>query len=378
MFGTLSALSTLLSDAAIAAVKLVLWAVNYVLIIIIQLFKTFQSIIKRVMKFIPKIVANFMPNKTSNNMNQQLIYAGVEMTAEEVVGITVVYSIVVTTIAYLTSITLNVTPATTMVAVVTAFGLVWVLPFIIIGILITNRTDTVEETLPDVMSMVAQNMKAGMTSYNALWSAARPEFGTLAIEIQDVAKATLTGVPLTDALIGMTNHVRSNKLQRSVHLIVQGMKSGGDLPAVLHAITTDMRREYNLRKQMAAETSAHSIFILFAIMIGAPLLFSVSFQFVSIFSNMMLKLNVAELAKNAPQSVISISPLAITQDFFLYYAIAILAISGFFGALLVGTLKSGNPVDGIASIPGFVIIPIVIFFVMKFLLGMLFSSMITF
>ena len=40
----------------------------------------------------------------------------------------------------------------------------------------------------------------------------------------------------------MTNHVRSTKLPRSIRLIIQGMKSGGDLPQVLQAITIDMRR----------------------------------------------------------------------------------------------------------------------------------------
>jgi hypothetical protein len=377
--GFFNLMSVLLSDGAVWVVKLVLWSVNYVLIIFLQLFKNTQGIIKGVMAYLPKIIVQFIPKKTNNNMNQQLIYAGVEMTGEEVISVTLVYSVVVAVTAYIISIALGVNQVTSILAVLCAFIIVWALPFIILSILTTNRTKTVEETLPDVLSMVAQNMKAGMTSYNALWSAARPEFGTLAIEIQDVAKATLTGIPLTDALIGMTNHVSSNKLQRSVHLVVQGMKSGGDLPAVLHAITLDMRREQSLKKQMAAETSAHSIFILFAIMVGAPLLFSVSYQFVSIFSSMMTKLNVAELSKNAPQGgMISISPLAISTEFFMYYALAMLAISGFFGSLLVGTLKSGNPVEGIPTIPAFVIIPVVIFFIMKYALGLVFGSMITF
>jgi Flp pilus assembly protein TadB len=371
-------ISVFVSHIAMGMFQLVLWAVNRIILIFIQLGRVVGKTVKVIMTYIPKIITKLIPKKTGNSMNQQLIYAGVEMTADEVISVTLVYSVVVAVIAYLIAIVLDAPQIITLIVVVAAGATVWILPLVLLSILTTNRTNAVEETLPDILSMVAQNMKAGMTSYNALWSAARPEFGPLAIEIQDVAKATLTGIPLTDALIGMTNHVRSTKLPRSIRLIIQGMKSGGDLPQVLQAITIDMRREQNLKKQMAAETSAHAIFIIFAIMIGAPLLFSVSFQFITIFSTMMTKLNVEDLSKNAPASMVTLSPMAITPDFFNFYAILILAISGFFAAMLVGILRTGNPISGIASTPAFVAIPIAVFYAMKFALGLVFSSMITF
>jgi Flp pilus assembly protein TadB len=330
------------------------------------------------MVHIPKLVAKVMPKSTSSGMNQQLIYAGIEMTSEEVVSITLVYSVVVAVVAYLVAIVLEVSQLITLIVVMVTFGAVWIAPVILLSILTTRRAEAVEETLPDVLSMVAQNMKAGMTSYNALWSAARPEFGPLAIEIQDVAKATLTGIPLTDALVGMTHHVKSTKLPRSVRLIIQGMKSGGDLPAVLQAITMDMRREQNLKKQMAAETSAHAVFILFAIVFGAPLLFAVSYQFIDIFSTMMDRLNISELGANSPQSMVTLSELAISPGFFQLYAIGILAISGLFGSLLIGILRTGSPVSGIPSIPALVIIPALIFFVMQWALGLFFGNMVNF
>jgi len=367
-----------LSMIAMGILTLLLWAVNRIILIFIQFFKVIGSTIRLIMNYIPQIVTHFIPKKTSGNLNQQLIFAGVEMTSEEVVSITLVYSIVVAVVAYLIAIILETSQLTTLVVVTLAFCSVWTLPLLLLNILTINRANAVEGTLPDILSMVSQNMKAGMTSYNALWSAARPEFGPLAAELQDVAKATLTGIPLTDALIGMTNHVKSTKLPRSIRLIIQGMKSGGDLPAVLEAISLDMRREANLKKQMAAETSAHAIFILFAIMIGAPLLFAVSYQFIMIFSTMMSKLNVVDIGKNVPQTMVTLSPLAVTPEFFQLYTLGILVISGFFGALLLGILRTGNAVAGIPSIPAFVVIPLTMFFIMKYLLNMFFASMITF
>ncbi len=371
-------IAVIISDFAMYLFRIILFAVNRIILFFIQILRIISGTVSLAMVHLKKVMANLIPKRSATGLNQQLIYAGVEMTAEEVVSITLVYSVVVAVVAYLVTIVLEAPILISLLAVVAAIGSVWALPFVLLSILTTNRTNAVEDTLPDVLAMVAQNMKAGMTSYNALWSAARPEFGPLAVEIQDVAKATLTGIPLTDAMIAMTNHVKSVKLPRSIRLIVQGMKSGGDLPAVLQAITMDMRRESGLKRQMAAETNGHAIFILFAIMIGAPLLFSVSYQFIMIFSGMMTKLNVVELAKKAPQSMIQISPLAITPEFFQYYALGILLLSGFFGAIMIGIIRTGDPVSGVPSIPAFIVIPLIVFYVMKTVLAMFFANIIAF
>ncbi len=367
-----------MSQLVVGLVQILLRAVNVVILVFIIFFKIMSKTVKVVMVHIPKLMAGFMPRKSSNRMNQQLIYAGVDMTSEEVMSVTAVYSIVVAAVAYLAANVLGFPEYMAWVAVLVGFVGVFMMPFIILSLLINGRSESVENVLPDVLSMVSQNMTAGMTSYNALWSAARPEFGPLAVEIQDVAKATLTGIPLTDALVGMTNHVRSTKLSRSVRLIIQGMKSGGDLPNVLQGIATDMRREHNLKKQMAAETNAHAIFIIFAIMVGAPLLFAVSLQFITIFSTMMENLNVTDLAQETPEGMIALSPLSIDPGFFQMYAVAILVISGFFGALLVGLLRTGNVLSGVPNTPVFIVASVAIFLALKYALGIFFSGIIVF
>ncbi|MFH1054844.1 MAG: type II secretion system F family protein [Candidatus Altiarchaeota archaeon] len=358
--------------------KLVFWAVNMIVRLFTKFLNVMGSSVKLLMTHIPRLLSKILPKRVNSILGQQLIYAGVEMTPAEVISLTLVYSTVLTAVAYVSMLLLAASQLVTSVILVVIFCLVWSLPLLLLNILATNRANAVELTLPDILSMVAQNMSAGMTSYNALWSAARPEFGPLAVEIQDVAKATLTGIPMADALMGMTNHVKSTKLLRVVRLIIQGMKSGGELPTVLQAISSDMRREDNLRKQMGAETTAQAIFILFAVLVGAPLLFAVSAQFITIFSTMMEKLNVQDLSKNAPQGMITISQLSITPEFFQTYAIGILFVSAFFGSLLLGILKTGNPLSGLSTTPLLITVSIGIFLLIKHGLGLLFAGMITF
>jgi len=65
-------------------------------------------------------------------------------------------------------------------------------------------------------------------------------------------------------------------------LIIQGMKAGGELPQILQGIGTDIRQMRLLQKEMAANTMSYILFILFGMILGAPLLFSVSIQFVDV------------------------------------------------------------------------------------------------
>lgn len=367
-----------ISDTAIAFVEMLIWAVNTIIMIFIRFMSLLTGSIRLIIKHIPKIVSPIIPDKTKASMNQQIIYAGVEMTTEEIISVTLVYSMVVMIMSYFLTVLFATSQILTLAIVFGSFICVWMIPFVILNMLSMSRTSSVESMLPDVLTMVAQNIQAGMTSYNALWNSARPEFGPLAVEIQDVAKATLTGMPLMDALMGMTNHIKSVRLTRAIRLMIQGMKSGGELPTVLYAISTDMRAEDNLKKQMAAETSAQTIFILFAIVIGAPLLFAVSTQFITIFSTMMERLDIDRLAQEAPDTMISLSKLAITPFEFQIYALASLSVSAFFASLFMGVLKSGNITDGLTIIPVLAIASVAAFIILKTGLEMLFSGMISF
>ncbi|MFC2162402.1 type II secretion system F family protein [Candidatus Altiarchaeota archaeon] len=364
-----------LSTVVASVVKLVMNAVNIILMAILLFFRIISRTIRKIMVYVPHLIGRFIPKNIEVSIDQYLTYAGVEMTPEEVIGMTLVYSSVLTMVAYLITIIFTASVFVTWMVIIITFISIWMLPYIALSILVNRRAESVEETLPDVLNMVSQNMIAGMTSYNALWSAARTEFGPLAEEIQGVARSTLTGIPLTDAMLGMTNHIKSDKLSRSIRLIIQGMISGGDLPDVLQGISKDMRKEYNLKKQMASETNAHALFIWFAIFVGAPLLFSVSLQFVTIFSTLLSKLNVQDMKEATPAAMISLNQLSITPEFYQFYAIAILFISGFFAAFLIGILKTGKPVSGTPSVPMMTLGPIAVFLAMKYVLDSFFSSL---
>jgi hypothetical protein len=243
------------------------------------IFKGFGGLFGKVYQHAGK----FSPFGWKKNINQLIIYSGINKTQEEITGMAIVDGAVLgAVIAGAGFLFLEWSILVCIIAATIAFAMVWIVIYSIINLLADKRSDQVEQTLPDVLQIVSANISAGMTPYNALWVSARKEFGTLAEEIKIAQKETLGGKAFASSLSEMAQRVRSNVLQRTIRLLIQGMKAGGELPQILQGIGEDIRQMRLLQKEMAANTMSYTMFILFGMILGAPLLFSVSIQFVDI------------------------------------------------------------------------------------------------
>lgn len=235
------------------------------------------------MQGVSKRAGGVSPFGWKKKINQLVMYSGVNKTQEEVTGLTIVYGAVLAgVLAAIGFLLLGWDPVFVAIVALVAFGVAWVIVYSFLNLMADKRTDEVEGALPDVLQIVSANISAGMTPYNALWVSARKEFGALAEEIKIAQKETLGGMPFAESLTDMSFRVRSNILQRTIRLLIQGMKAGGALPNILQGIATDIRQMRLLQKEMAANTMSYTLFILFGMLLGAPLLFSVSIQFVDI------------------------------------------------------------------------------------------------
>jgi len=368
---------------------IVLAVANVVMKVIEVMFLIAKRINQRFVKFTKGLqnrMGSYFSKSSKNRVGMMVVYAGLSRNPEEILGIVLIYSIMLS--AATTFIAFAVAPdfyagmprdVILVLSAVIPFASIWLLFYLIFIVLIERRTTSIEKVLPDVLTIISQNMIAGMTVYNSLWVAARPEFGPLATEIQSVARETLSGESFEKSLMDMSTRIKSYKLARSVKLMIQGMRSGGELPTVLQEIASDMRSEQNLYKRMSAETTSQAMFILFALLIGAPLLFSASLQFITIFNSIYDKIGLQEGSSKMPleTGMMSLKKLPITANFFSQYAMMTLAISALFGGLLVGLIRSGKLSAGIPISPIVVILALAVFIVISSLLGSFFTGMLT-
>ncbi|MFZ2455615.1 MAG: type II secretion system F family protein [Candidatus Altiarchaeia archaeon] len=380
--GVLEVISTAGSYVILAIANVVMRIVDFML----ELTKRFNSRFVRFSKGSQSRLGSYFSKNSKSRVGMMVVYAGLSRNPEDMLGIVLMYSIMLSAATTFLAVATGPEPyfglpprLIILMAMVGPFAVTWTLFYVVFMVLIDRRTSSVEKVLPDILTMISQNMIAGMTVYNSLWIAARPEFGPLAMEIQTVARETLGGESFEKSLMNMSERIKSYKLSRSVKLMIQGMRSGGELPTVLQEIANDIRAEQNLFKRMSAQTTSQAMFILFALLIGAPLLFSSSLQFVTIFNRIYEKVGFNDETSALPQQtgMISLQKLPISSTFFFQYAVITLFVLGIFGALLIGLIKNGKLSSGVPLVPVIALLSVLIFWLMTIALGSFFKGMMT-
>jgi flagellar protein FlaJ len=236
-----------------------------------------------------------------------------------------------------------------------------------------QRISLVEDILPDFLSIMASNIRSGMTYDRALLLSSRKEFGPLGREIDRTAKEALAGKPMTEALMGMSDRIRSETFSKTVRLIVEGIKSGGNLADLLENTASDIRRFGAIRKEVSATVLVYQLFMLAAAAIGAPMLYAVTTLLVQTTSQLRGKMDVsADVASNLP--FFSQSAQISSESVFLY-SIAALAITGVFGSLAAGVVSKGKESDGYPYVPIVMVAAYCIFFVGRAIMESVFAAM---
>ncbi|MEK6808157.1 MAG: type II secretion system F family protein [Nanoarchaeota archaeon] len=215
--------------------------------------------------------------------------------------------------------------------------------------------------MPDFLQLVASNIRAGMLIDKALWYAVRPRFGILAREIEIVAKETIVGKDIKLALTQFGERYDSIVLKRTISLIMEGMDAGGNLGELINKIAVDIEEAKVLQREMSANVSNYVIFIGFASIVAAPMLFALGHQFLGVVQKLALNTDIPKGV--GPLASISLSGTGISSGSFTIFAFTSLTITAFFSALIVGVIKKGDAKSSVKYIPIFIIVALVIFYV---------------
>ncbi len=239
-----------------------------------------------------------------------------------------------------------------------------------------SRARKVEEILPEVLKIIAANIRAGLTVENAIWSVSKPEYGVLGDEIKKVSVSTYAGKPVSVGLTEMTRRVDSKLLERAVKLLVDGIRLGGEVANLLDEVAETVKSTKALRKEIKNATLTYVIFIIFSSVIVAPLLFALSLYYsetsAKIAEQQQRGINPEELkgARNigggSPLSSFALqtkTESSITAEDIRLFAMSAIAITGFFSSMLIGLIQHGKAIRGMKLVPIFVPIALGIFLV---------------
>ena len=242
-----------------------------------------------------------------------------------------------------------------------------------LDIKIFNRVSAMESKLQDYLQFVSENLKGGMSFERALWSAVRPQFGVLAEEMSLCAKKVMTGQDAEEAINDFTQKYNSPLLKRSFDLIVEGTKGGGEVAETIDRVVENLEEIKELKGEIRATNLTYLIFVGVIVVVVAPLLFSLSYQFLTILNSFADKLDTDPGASgiNAP---FAFSKTSINLQEFRNFSQAALTVISIFSSMIISIISQGNVRGGIKYIPFFLGSSLFFYFLFSFTMQSLFGS----
>lgn len=219
-----------------------------------------------------------------------------------------------------------------------------------------DRTNRLETALPDFLTMVASNIKAGMPLDQAMWYSAKPEFGLLSTEVRSLIKSSFSGENLGSTLDRLGARFDSRVFKRTIMLLKQATASGGELTNVLERTSDDVRNNLIMKKEIAASLVLYEIFVLFASIVGTPFLFAVAVKLIQIFEKVGPQSGGGGSFSSAGgvfgtfANVKFAGPIISSSDFF-WFSIPTMFVTALVSSFIVSVIRTGSRGQGMKYFP---------------------------
>jgi len=255
------------------------------------------------------------------------------------------------------------------------FIVIQIVVYAIINIIITNRGRFIEGVLPDALQLISANLRAGMTIDRALMASNRVEFGYFNEQFNIVGKEISTGTEVNEALLNMKNRVRSKKFDKSIELVVEGMRSGGELSRLLSEVAENLVHQKTVEEKIKNSVTTYLIFIGAAVGFAAPMLYGLSTVIVKVIVETFASVEIPPSA-NMPFTINMSDEIAVfLPEFIKFYTKVSLVTLSLTASILLGLIKKGEAKYGLNYIPFIMTLSLVMYYLIATGAGALFASL---
>ncbi|MFA5381783.1 MAG: type II secretion system F family protein [Candidatus Micrarchaeia archaeon] len=339
-----------------------------------------------------RTISKIFPSSFIKYIDKLIIESDEDTDTREYLGIRILKSLAIGILVFIIS------QVFTQTLISISFGFIIFILFFIWAIVrlmlkANQRATDIEKDLPEILQMISANMRAGMTVERAVTETVWPEFGILGKEINKIKIRLHTGKSFSEAFDEMSRTIRSENLKRSVKLLIEGNKLGGEMAQLLYDVSKNLKETRELKEQIKSATTAYAIFILLGAVIITPVLFSISAEY----STFTEKISMTEMGSGVQTQnefntggSMGISGLislmgnkegdtkssfnSETIELFSLICIAVISISSSF---ILATIRAEKTISGIKYIPFALGISYLIYFVSRFALSFVMGSLVT-
>ena len=337
--------------------------------------KRFKILPERFMIKLYYSISRFFPWRFREQVRQMLIYSGDKKTTpEEWLGeaflVSFLYAVIASILLWGYGFGLI-----SLLGWLVSLGLGLFFHYLLLYYATENRRKYVEEVLPDFLQLIAANIRAGMTPFAALRASSRPEFGPLEKEVKYATSKSLGTGSFTAALKEAGETINSEMFARVISLFSSGLKSGGKLSALLENAAQDISETQELKEQLVTSTRMYSMFILFNIAVGSPLMLAIAMQFVDMVSSLSEVSAGGELAKHLGGGLM-IKEMPLTTDFLLQASIVIITVTCFLASGFIGVINEGKVKNGLKYFPVLALVSLALFFIFRVIVSSILTALV--
>lgn len=232
-----------------------------------------------------------------------------------------------------------------------------VIPFVITIIQETKEETEKEEMFLEFTRNLVESVKTGTPISKSIMNLKEKSYGVLGIHISKLANQISLGIPLNSALEIFAKDVNNQTVSRTIVLIGQAEKAGGDIGEILEAVAEAVNVADKLKKERKAAISTlvvqgYIIFFVFMVII-----LIMQYQIIPMVSGIsdLGGAGIGGGIGNIGVSAGSVDEGDISNAFFY-----LLLIQGFFTGLTIGKLGEGGIKSGVKHSFALVVIAFIV------------------
>jgi len=223
--------------------------------------------------------------------------------------------------------------------------LVGLAPFIVNLMAEVKRDNEKEEMFLEFSRNLVESVKTGTPISKSIITMKDKDYGALSIHIGKLANQISLGIPLNTALKVFAKDVNNKSISRTLTLIGQAERAGGEIGEILEAVAGAVSMTDKLKKERKASISTLVVqgYIIFVVFIVIILV--MQFQILPMVSGISGAEDIANLAgsKFSPTATGEQVSQAQVSNAFLY----LILTQGFFTGFVIGKLSEGSIKAGV-------------------------------
>jgi archaeal flagellar protein FlaJ len=202
-----------------------------------------------------------------------------------------------------------------------------------------RRIRAMDDKFPDFLRDLAEGLRAGMTLPRALHSSSKGVYGALTPEIRHMSAQVEWGVSFSEALGRFAQRVKTPLIQRTVSLVNEAAKAGGNVVDILTAASTDALEIKQIIEDRRRQMGIYSVIIYVAFFVFLVVIFILAAQFLPSFQTAV------KGAAGQQVGGLAFAPFKTTTYVSIFFHAAL--IQGIGGGLVAGVMTEGHPLGGL-------------------------------